>query len=194
MIQIAILASGSGSNAEEIIRFFKNDQRIEVAAIITNRPGAGVLHRALSHGIPTKVFVKKDWHNTDKILSYFRGMEIDFIVLAGYLQKIPGYLISFYSDRIVNIHPALLPSYGGKGMYGMHVHRAVHANKEIYSGITIHLVNENYDEGEIVLQVKCPVHPDDTAEDIQKNVQILEHRYYPLAVKYLASGIAGHPL
>ncbi len=190
MVRLAILASGSGSNAEEIIRSFKDDINIEIAAIITNRPGAGVIHRANSHGIPTKIFTKKDWQDADEILFYFKEMKIDYIVLAGYLQKIPDYLIHSYPDRIVNIHPALLPSYGGKGMFGMNVHKAVFANQETYSGITIHLINENYDEGEIIFQAKCKVHPGESAEEIQKKVLVLEHRYYPVVVKYLASGIA----
>lgn len=189
MIRLAILASGSGSNAEQIVRSFQKDLHIEVAVIITNRPDAGVLHRAEVHHIPTIILPKKEWENADNILSYFKEMEIDIIVLAGYLQKIPDYLIRAYPDRIVNIHPALLPSYGGHGMYGMNVHRAVCANQEAYSGITIHLVNENYDEGEIIFQAKCPVFPGETAEEIQKKVLELEHRYYPLVVKYLARGI-----
>ena len=188
MVRIAILASGSGSNAEEIIRFIQGVRAIEVACVITNRPQAGVIDRATTYGIPTQIFKQKTWLNSDKILSYLHDNKIDFIVLAGYLQKIPDYLIQAYPDKIVNIHPALLPSYGGKGMYGMHVHRAVHMNREKYSGITIHLVNERYDEGEIIFQAKCPVHENDTPEDIQKRVLELEHRYYPIVVKYLAAG------
>lgn len=190
MKRLAILASGSGSNAEEIIAFIKGVRSIEIGCVISNKRDAGVLDRAAAHGIDSKVFKKKDWSDQDRILSYFRENKIHFIVLAGYLQKIPDYLIQAYPDRIVNIHPALLPSYGGKGMYGMNVHRAVHKNQEKHSGITIHLVNENYDEGEIIFQARCPVLAEDTPEDIQKRVLVLEHKYYPVVVKYLADEIA----
>lgn len=190
MKRLAILASGSGSNAEEIMSFMKGEASVKIACIITNRPGAGVLDRAKKHEINTRIFKNKDWSDKELILTYFRKSKIDFIVLAGYLQKIPDYLIQAFPNRIVNIHPALLPAYGGKGMYGMNVHRAVQKNQEMHSGITIHLVNENYDEGEIVFQAKCPVLPEDTPEDIQKKVLLLEHKYYPLVVKYLAGEIA----
>src|SRR5690606_3925830 len=129
-------------------------------------------------------------NNPEDILTYFRENKIDGIVLAGYLQKIPEYLIREFPDRIVNIHPALLPAYGGHGMYGMHVHEAVHANREKESGITIHLVNENYDEGEIIFQARCMLEPDDTPEDIRNRVLELEHRYFPAVVKYFAKGQA----
>lgn len=187
MKRLAILASGSGSNAEQIIQQVRDDQSMEVACVISNRPEAGVLERARKHGIPIQVFRKNVWSDSEEILNFFDKNHIDFIVLAGYLQKIPDYLIQAYPDRIVNIHPALLPAYGGKGMYGMHVHRAVHKAREKFSGITIHLVNEYYDEGEIILQAKCPIRPEDTPEDIQQRVLELEHQYYPLVVRYLAS-------
>lgn len=186
MVRIAILASGSGSNAEQIISYMKGVRDIEIAYIVTNRPGAGVLKRSAKYGIPTKVFTNKAWLQQDQILPWFENQKIDFIVLAGYLQKIPNYLIKSYPKQIVNIHPALLPSYGGKGMYGMNVHRAVHENQESYSGITIHMVNEVYDDGEIIFQAKCSLDPEDTPSVIQRKVQKLEHRYYPLVIKYLA--------
>lgn len=189
MVRIAILASGSGSNAEEIIRFIKGVRQVEVASVVTNHPEAGVIERVKLYGIPVQLFVKKDWKTSELILSYFEKLKIDLIVLAGYLQKIPDYLIKEFPDKIVNIHPALLPSYGGKGMYGMNVHEAVHRNREKFSGITIHLVNENYDEGEIIFQARCPIHPDDTPEQIRTNVLALEHQYYPTIVKYLALGL-----
>ena len=190
MVRIAILASGSGSNAEEIIRFMQGVRQVEVASIVTNQPGAGVIQRAKRYGIPVELFVNSDWKNSERILTYFRENHIDLIVLAGYLQKIPEYLIKVYPDRIVNIHPALLPSYGGKGMYGMNVHQAVHRNREKYSGITIHLVNEKYDDGEIIFQARCPIHPDDSPDQIRTNVLALEHQYFPTVVKYLALGLA----
>ena len=190
MVRIAILASGSGSNAEEIIRFMQGVRQVEVASIVTNQPGAGVIQRAKLYGIPVELFIKSDWKDSERILTYFRENHIDLIVLAGYLQKIPEYLIKVYPDRIVNIHPALLPSYGGKGMYGMNVHQAVHRNREKYSGITIHLVNEKYDDGEIIFQARCPIHPDDGPDQIRINVLALEHQYFPTVVKYLALGLA----
>lgn len=190
MVRIAILASGSGSNAEEIIRYMNGVREVEVAYVLTNRPQAGVFDRVKCYGIPTRIFIKQDWKASDRIISFFKEQRIDLIVLAGYLQKIPKYLIRTYPDRIVNIHPALLPSYGGKGMYGMHVHEAVHRNREKFSGITIHLVNEKYDDGEIIFQARCPIHPEDSPEQIRTNVLALEHQYFPTVVKYLACGLA----
>src|SRR5690554_5097288 len=131
MMRIAILASGSGSNAEAIIRYMQGIREVEVACIVSNRRRAGVLERARLYVIARRVFPRSTWENaTQEVLDYFSEQDIDFIVLAGYLQKIPDYLIQAFPDRIVNIHPALLPAYGGKGMYGMHVHRAVHQNRE----------------------------------------------------------------
>lgn len=190
MMRIAILASGSGSNAEAIIRYMQGIREVEVACIVSNRRRAGVLERARLYGIPSRVFPRSTWENaTQEVLDYFSEQDIDFIVLAGYLQKIPDYLIQAFPDRIVNIHPALLPAYGGKGMYGMHVHRAVHQNREKESGITIHLVNEKYDDGEIIFQARCAIAPEDTPEEIRSKVLALEHRYFPVVVKYLVLGI-----
>jgi len=191
MVRLAILASGTGTNAEAIIRYIQGVQDVEITCIVSNKSKAGVLERARLYGIPTRVFKPKSWkNNPEDILTYFRENKIDGIVLAGYLQKIPEYLIREFPDRIVNIHPALLPAYGGHGMYGMHVHEAVHANREKESGITIHLVNENYDEGEIIFQARCMLEPDDTPEDIRNRVLELEHRYFPAVVKYFAKGQA----
>lgn len=187
MVRMAILASGSGSNAEEIIQYFQEDPSIEVSAILTNRPRAGILDRAKNHGIETRVFQKSAWKNSEKILEFFSAKKIDFIVLAGYLQKIPEYLIRAYPNKIVNIHPALLPAYGGHGMYGMNVHEAVHENREPFSGITIHLVNEQYDKGEIIFQAKCSLNPVDNPDEIRRKVLQLEHRYFSPVIKYLAS-------
>src|SRR5690606_33012167 len=139
MVRIAILASGSGTNAEAIIRYIQGVRELEVAWVITNRRKAGVLERARLYGIPTQIFTRKSWEQEDEILTFFHENKIDFIVLAGYLQKIPEYLIRAYPNRIVNIHPALLPAYGGKGMYGMHIHQAVFYHKVKENGITIHI-------------------------------------------------------
>lgn len=190
MVRIAILASGSGSNAEAIIRYLQGVREVDVACIVTNRRRAGVLDRARLYGIPSRVFPRSAWENTpQEVLEYFSEQRIDVIVLAGYLQKIPEYLIQTFPNRIVNIHPALLPAYGGKGMYGMHVHRAVHQNREKESGITIHLVNEKYDDGEIIFQARCAIAPEDSPEEIRSKVLSLEHRYFPVVVKYLALGL-----
>ena len=192
MVRIAILASGSGSNAEAIIRYMQGVREVEIASIVTNRKRAGVLDRARLFGIPTRVFTRQVWEEKpDQVLEYFSEEKIDMIVLAGYLRKIPEYLIRAYPDRIVNIHPALLPSYGGKGMYGMNVHRAVHQNREKESGITIHLVNEKYDDGEIIFQARCAIAPEDSPEVIRSKVLTLEHRYFPIVVKYVAEGLMG---
>lgn len=190
MVRIAIMASGTGTNAEAIIRHIQGVREVEVAAIISNRRKAGVLERARLYSIPTRVFTSKMWaEQPEKILKYFREENIDGIVLAGYLQKVPEYLIRAYADRIINIHPALLPSYGGHGMYGMHVHRAVHENGERESGITIHLVNEKYDDGEILFQARCAIDPEYSPEEIRARVLELEHRYFPTVVTYFARGM-----
>lgn len=175
--KIAIFASGGGSNAEVILNHFKDSDIAEVALIVSNKAEAFVLTRAENHEIPSYVHSKLD--KTDGTLEkVLRAFNIDFIVLAGYLQKIEGSLIEEFPNKIVNIHPALLPKYGGKGMYGMHVHRAVAEAQEKESGITIHYVNENYDEGNIIAQHSCKIEADDTAEAIQKKVLELEHQYF----------------
>lgn len=188
MVRIAILASGSGSNAEEIIRYLKDKKDLRVEVVVTNRRDAGVIGRADRLGIPAEVIANAEWADEERVLSFFRSRKIDFIVLAGFLRMIPEFLIGAYPRQIVNIHPALLPAYGGKGMYGMNVHRSVCANQEKESGITIHLVDEEYDRGEIVFQARCPVDPEDEPEDVQKKVQMLEHQFYPMVVEYLAEG------
>lgn len=188
MVRIAILASGSGTNAEKIIRYLKGKIGLRVETVVTNRPDAGVIDRAHRMGILTEVIANAEWADEERVLSFFRNRKIDFIVLAGFLRMIPEFLIEAYPRQIVNIHPALLPAYGGKGMYGMNVHRSVCANQEKESGITIHLVNEEYDRGEIVFQARCPVDSEDKPEDVQKKVQMLEHQYYPMVVEYLAEG------
>lgn len=190
MIRIAILASGSGSNAEKIIRYLQDHARLRIEVVVTNHKKAGVIARAARYDLPVEVIPNAEWADEDRVLSFFKDSKIDFIVLAGFLRMIPEFLIGAYPRQIVNIHPALLPDYGGKGMYGMNVHRAVCKNKEKESGITIHLVNEEYDRGEILFQARCRVLPDDLPEDVQKKVQVLEHQFYPMIVEYLAAGIS----
>jgi phosphoribosylglycinamide formyltransferase-1 len=190
MKNIAILASGAGSNAQKIIEYFSNRMDISVHLIISNKKDAGVLSIAKLSGISSLVISKDSFYQSTDLLVALEKHEIDFIVLAGFLWLIPAYLIHNYPDRMVNIHPALLPKYGGKGMYGHFVHEAVHEAKELYSGITIHYVNEKYDEGSIVFQEKCEISPLDQPLDIAKKVQLLEHTYYPVVIDQLVSSLA----
>lgn len=175
--RIAIFGSGGGSNAEAIIAHFTGHKEAEIALIVTNNPGAFILNRADQHGISTFTHTAEDLIN-GRLSEKLKTETIDFIVLAGYLKKVPDEIIASFPDRIVNIHPALLPKFGGKGMYGMHVHRAVVEAGESVSGITIHNVNENYDEGNIIEQHECPVLASDKAEDLQMRVLKLEHTFY----------------
>ena len=177
--RIAIFASGSGSNAENISEYFAHNEKIEVSLIISNKADAFVLERAKKLGIPASVITNKQMQEAESVLSLLKKQAIDFIVLAGYLLKVPAYLIEAYPQAIVNIHPALLPKFGGKGMYGDHVHQAVVNAGETESGITIHYVNENYDEGATIFQAKCPVLPEDTFEDVAKKVHALEYAHFP---------------
>jgi len=185
--KIAIFASGSGSNAENIIRHFSGCSDISFPFILCNKKEAFVHERAKKLNIPSIIFNKIQLENGE-ILSLLQKEGIDFIVLAGFLLKIPENILSFYSDKIVNIHPALLPKYGGKGMYGMKVHEAVVANGEKESGITIHYVNERYDEGAIIAQYKCEVLPSDSPEDVAQKVHELEYEYFPGVIERVIKG------
>lgn len=187
MRKIAIFASGGGSNAEAIIQHFKDSALVQVALIVTNKSTAGVIARADNHQLPYRVINRSILNDEEKMLPILKDHNIDFIVLAGWLQLIPSFLVKAYKDSIVNIHPALLPAYGGKGMYGMHVHRAVKENKEMTSGMTIHLVNEEYDEGKHLFQASTLLDPTDSPEDIAAKVLKLEHKYYPKVIEYLIS-------
>jgi phosphoribosylglycinamide formyltransferase-1 len=185
MKRIAILASGSGSNAEKIINYFENKASIRVDLLLTNNPQAGVIERGRKLGIPVIIFDKKSFSKTDKIVDILKRQQIDWVILAGFLWLIPANLIKAYPNKIINIHPALLPKYGGKGMWGHFVHEAVHASKDTESGITIHFVNENYDEGEVIFQAKCDIEDGDTPADIAAKVQVLEHRHFPEVIEKL---------
>lgn len=178
MKNIVIFASGSGTNAENIVNYFKNSSQAKVVSIFTNNPQAKVIERAHNLEVPVHVFSKHELIEGD-ILSILQQNQPDLIVLAGFLLKVPQYLIDAYPNAIVNIHPALLPSYGGKGMYGMHVHEAVVANKETESGITIHYVNENYDEGATIFQAKVRLTAEDTPASVASKIHELEQRYFP---------------
>lgn len=182
---IAILASGNGTNAENIIKYFSTGKDMKVKVVITNKPNAFVLERAGRLNIPTLYINKEKWTDDNYILSLLAERQIDFIVLAGFLARIPDCMLQAYPNRIVNIHPSLLPKFGGKGMYGNKVHEAVVAAGETESGITIHYLNEHYDEGQIIAQYRCPVLTADTPHDVAERVHALEYEYYPKVIEQL---------
>ncbi|CAA9256228.1 MAG: Phosphoribosylglycinamide formyltransferase [uncultured Cytophagales bacterium] len=185
MHQIAIFASGSGSNAQRIAEYFAGHPHVRVGLILTNNPRAGVIDRARQLDIPVVVFTREQFYGPGGVVAQLQFFNIDFVVLAGFLWLVPESLIAAYPDRIVNIHPALLPAYGGKGMYGMKVHEAVVAAGEKASGITIHLIDNEYDRGRIVFQAQCPVTPADTPADVARKVQALEHEHFPPVIEKL---------
>jgi len=187
MYKIAIFASGSGTNAENIIKYFSNSSLIEITCVCTNNKEAYVLKRANNYNIPVFVFSKDEFYNTDIVVKYLIKKKIDWIILAGFLWLIPDNLIGKYNDRILNIHPALLPKYGGKGMYGMNVHRKVIENKDKASGISIHFVNREYDKGKILFQAVCPVLPEDSPESLSERIHELEYKHYPEIIEMVVS-------
>ncbi len=187
MYRIAIFASGEGTNARKFIDYFRDKKDVTISLIISNKKGAGVLDKAVKAGIPTIVVDKETFYETDKLVGKLKT-EADFIVLAGFLWIIPDNIIKAFPRKMVNIHPALLPKYGGKGMYGRKVHEAVLANNEKETGITIHYVNDKYDEGEIIFQAKCSINNSDTVETIAQKVHELEYKYYPITVEKLLLG------
>ena len=184
-VKIAIFASGSGSNAENIVHYFEKDKRFDFPVIISNKKDAFVHQRAKKLNIPSVTFSKNDFNDGSKIISLLLENKIDCIVLAGFLLKVPSVLIQKFPNKIINIHPALLPKYGGKGMYGDSVHEAVVNAGESESGISIHYVNENYDEGNIIFQTKCEVLPGDVADDVANKVHALEYEYFPKVINDL---------
>lgn len=185
MTRIAIFASGSGSNAENITNHFSNNSSVEISLILTNNPNAFVLERAKKLGIKSLVFDRVDFFKNDTILHFLQENDIDLIVLAGFLLKIPENLIKAFPNKIINIHPALLPKYGGKGMYGDKVHQSVIEAKETESGITIHYVNEHYDDGEIIFQAKCKIETTDTPNDLADKIHALEYEHFPMVIEDL---------
>jgi len=186
---IAIFASGNGTNAENIIKYFSGNKDIKVKIVMANKADAFVLERAHRLGIPTLYINREQWADATHILTLLHEQQIDFIVLAGFLARIPDALLHAYPNRIVNIHPSLLPKFGGKGMYGNKVHEAVVAAGETESGITIHYLNEHYDEGQIIAQYRCPVLPDDTPQDVATRVHALEYEYYPKVIEQLLTAL-----
>jgi phosphoribosylglycinamide formyltransferase 1 len=182
--KIAILASGSGSNAEKIIEYFKDSDKAQVAVVGSNKPDAFVLERAKKYHVPTFTFTRQELID-GMVEQRLTDMHIDLVVLAGFLLMVPENLVKSFPDQIVNIHPALLPKYGGKGMYGMKVHEAIKAQGELETGITIHYVNEKYDEGRVIFQETVAVEEHDTPADIAEKVHALEHKYYPKVIESL---------
>lgn len=185
MIKIAIFASGSGSNAENIANYFQNKSLLEIALVVTNNPDAFVLQRAQRLSIPAVSFSKAELNSGEAVVEMLKSKGVEWIILAGYLLKISQCMIDAFEGRIVNIHPALLPKFGGKGMYGDRVHQAVVEAGEKESGVTIHYVNEHYDEGAIIYQAKCEVLPTDNADDVASKVHALEYEYFPKVIESL---------
>ncbi|WP_224999750.1 phosphoribosylglycinamide formyltransferase [Cesiribacter sp. SM1] len=184
-IRIAVFASGSGSNAERFFEHFKHSPLAEIALVCSNRQDAYVLERARNHRLPTYTFTNKQLQESQDVLLKLQEEKIDLIVLAGFLRLIPSYLIEAFPNSIVNIHPALLPKWGGKGMWGIHVHEAVVKAKELQSGITIHYVNGRYDEGDIIYQTSCALTEHDSPAEVAAKVLRLEHEHYPKVVEQL---------
>ncbi len=187
MKHIALFASGSGSNAEKIAEYFAGNADVDISLIASNNPKAGVIDRSRRLHIPVLLFDRATFYDTNQITQLLLNQKIDLIVLAGFMWLMPADLVRAFPNKIINIHPALLPKFGGKGMYGHFVHEAVAAAGETESGITIHYVNEQYDEGQIIFQATCPVLPTDTPDDIAHKVQALEHTHYPRIVETVLS-------
>jgi phosphoribosylglycinamide formyltransferase-1 len=183
--RIVLFASGSGSNVENIANFFQDDHRVLLKGVLCNNPQAGVVERCKRLGLPLYCFNRPAWLEEDSLLALLKSLEPDLIVLAGFLWKIPKAMVAAFPDKIINVHPALLPKFGGKGMYGMHVHNAVINSGERESGITIHRVNEAYDEGSILLQKKTAIQPGDTPEQLAEKIHALEYKHFPSTIAAL---------
>lgn len=181
--RIAVFASGAGSNAKKIIEYFSNSTQIEVALIVCNNPMAGVFTIAAAYNIPSLLIEEEKFFRGNYYIDELKKEGITFIVLAGFLWKLPSALIQAYKNKIINIHPALLPKYGGKGMYGKYVHEAVIKAEEKESGITVHFVDELYDHGKQIFQITCPVLPDDTPDTLAQKIHELEYDYYPKVIE-----------
>lgn len=187
MIRIAIFASGSGTNAQNIITYFANSRAVKVVQVLSNNKNAKVLERAKRLKISSLSFDREVFYNSETLLNYLKTTA-DYIILAGFLWKVPEDLITAFPNKIINIHPALLPKYGGKGMYGMNVHNAVVKNKETESGITIHYIDKNYDEGTILFQAKTILLPTDTPQEVAEKVHKLEYKYFPMIIEQVVLG------
>lgn len=189
-IRIAILASGNGTNAQQITEHFAARRDVQVACIVYNKKDAYVAERAKNMGVEAQYFRRADFAETDRVLAYLRERRVDWLVLAGFLLLVPQNLLEAFPRRVLNIHPALLPSYGGKGMYGHLVHEAVVAAHERESGITVHLADERFDHGDILFQARCKVAPSDTPDDLAQKIHLLEKAYYPAVVDAAVTGAA----
>jgi phosphoribosylglycinamide formyltransferase-1 len=180
---LAIFASGGGSNTQKIMDYFEGHPELKIALVVSNKTEAGVLERAQKQGVPTKIIPKSTWLDAGFVLETLKTHQIEGIILAGFLLQIPTYLVQAYPHKIINIHPALLPKFGGKGMYGMYVHQAVKQAGASETGITIHEVNEVYDDGKIIFQASCNILPSDDPEAIAHKVQLLEHAHFPRVIE-----------
>jgi len=183
MPRLALFASGNGSNIQRIADYFSGDHHVTIDLILINNPQAYVIERATNLKIPSVVFNRKEFYESNYVLDILTVQNISHIILAGFLWLIPGNILSAYPGKILNIHPALLPKYGGKGMYGMHVHQAVIASGDTESGISVHYVNEKYDDGQIIFQSRCPLTPEDTPETLAAKIHELEYRYFPEVIE-----------
>ena len=181
--KLAIFASGSGSNAENICNYFENHSGITVVLICTNKLDAFIVKRAKKLNIPVTFITKIELNNFDSLYKMLQNTKVDFIILAGFLLKLPTIMVEKYQNCILNIHPSLLPKYGGKGMYGDNVHKAVLKNKDVESGISIHFVNQNYDEGELILQERCSISENETLDTLAAKIHQLEQKYFPIAIE-----------
>lgn len=188
MKRVAVFASGSGTNFQQICEYFiEKNSDIKIELLIVNKKNAYVLERAKQLNVKSQYFNREDFYYSDRVVECLKENQIDFIVLAGFLWLIPDNILKEYPNKIINIHPALLPNYGGKGMHGHHVHEAVIAAKESESGITIHYVNEHYDEGNIIFQAKCSITPEDTADSLAEKIHLLEKEHFPKVIDSLLS-------
>lgn len=189
MTKVAIFVSGSGTNCENIIRYFKDSEEVRIRLVVSNKADAYALVRAQNQGVPTAVITKQDFNDQEKMTSLLKEYEIEFIVLAGFLLIVPNFLIEAYDRRMINIHPALLPKYGGKGMWGHHVHEAIKAAGETETGMTVHWVSDVCDGGEIIAQFSTPLSPDDTPDDIAHKEHLLEMEHFPRVIEEIISNI-----
>jgi phosphoribosylglycinamide formyltransferase-1 len=189
MKNVAIFASGEGTNAQNIIDYFRTSDKVKIVLVVTNKPTANVLNRAKKANIPTLVISRADFYESDNTIKALQAAHIDFIILAGFLWMIPENLVRTFPKKMINIHPALLPKFGGKGMYGMHVHKAVVDQKETESGISIHFVNEHYDKGEIISQHRCSLSAMDTPETVAEKIHALEQEFFPKVIEKVVLGI-----
>ena len=183
MWNVTIFASGSGSNAENIFNYFKDSKLVRVGLLITDNPKAFVIERCRRHSVPCLVLSKRLIDDTDFMLGVLRDFRTNFVVLAGYIKLVPDYIVAAFDQRIVNIHPSLLPKHGGKGMYGSRVHQSVLDSGDKESGITIHFIDNDYDRGAVIFQAKCPVLPDDTSDTLAQRVHALEYEHYPKVIE-----------